>query len=59
MSASIRQNAVRATLRRWANTVDGEVPRHSMPVRASVTLKLMSLGWVATPRRSGSWRNSG
>ena len=33
MSASIRQNAGRARLRRWANTVESEVPRHSIPVR--------------------------
>ena len=58
-SASIRKKAGRAMLRRWAKTVESEVPRHSSPVRRSATPKLMSLGWVATPSRSRSRQKSG
>jgi len=35
-------------LRRWANTVEKEVPRYSSPVASSATEKLMSLGFVTT-----------
>ena len=49
MSASIRRNAGRTRLRRWAKTVSNDEPFHSRPVTSSATLKLMSLGLVATP----------
>ncbi len=53
-SRSIRRNAGRPRFLRWANTVEGDVPFHSTPVTSSLTEKLMSLGLVATPRRSKS-----
>ena len=59
MSTSMRRKSGRARLRRWANTVESEVPRHSIPVRWSATLKLMSLGLVATPSSSRRRQNSG
>ena len=59
MSASIRRNAGRARLRRWAKTVSNDEPFHSSPVTSSVTLKLMSLGLVGTPRSSNSLMSPG
>ena len=41
-------------MRRWAKTVANDEPFHSSPLISSATLKLMSLGLVATPSESNS-----
>ncbi len=59
MSANMARKAGRAALRRWANTVESDVPRHSRPQWVSERLKLMSLGCVATPRSASRRVNRG